>query len=268
MKKQCSRFGKMNVICNVCRKSLGSKRKAIEEGKCDKCYKQTNLCSYDGCNKKTMINKYCSSHVSLGRPVPIKPIQIKPSAIEIALKEERRFLMEEVMNSARLQREETIKNIRESIPYDSIAAQYHYDFLDKMIQENELEIEMRKLDDAIRRLRNYFSNMGESKLPRKKFEQFDFKRHTKEPDPKTTKEETEKPRRFRSGSDTSVDFSDDQFEWFCSLGIEPTTNIRTIKMAYIKLALINHPDRNSEEDATEKFQVINNAYSGLIEELA
>ena len=51
------------------------------------------------------------------------------------------------------------------------------------------------------------------------------------------------------------------------LGVSPNDSIEVIKKKYKKLALLYHPDRNSQEDrikAEEKFKRINNAYNTII----
>ena len=44
------------------------------------------------------------------------------------------------------------------------------------------------------------------------------------------------------------------------MGIKKDANNRDIRKAFKKLALKYHPDKNSEEDAHEKFLKINRAY--------
>lgn len=48
------------------------------------------------------------------------------------------------------------------------------------------------------------------------------------------------------------------------LGISPQSSLDDIKKAYRRLAMKYHPDRNSSEEATEKFKQINQAYDTLL----
>jgi len=47
------------------------------------------------------------------------------------------------------------------------------------------------------------------------------------------------------------------------LGIEKNASQEDIKKAYRKLALENHPDKNKDPGATQKFQEISKAYEVL-----
>ena len=47
------------------------------------------------------------------------------------------------------------------------------------------------------------------------------------------------------------------------LGITKSASEAEIKKAYRKLSLQHHPDRNQEDDTTEKFQEINEAFEVL-----
>ena len=49
-------------------------------------------------------------------------------------------------------------------------------------------------------------------------------------------------------------------DFYQLLGINKDANNREIRKAFKKLALKYHPDKNSEEDAHEKFLKINRAY--------
>ena len=49
-------------------------------------------------------------------------------------------------------------------------------------------------------------------------------------------------------------------DFYQLLGIKKDANNRDIRKAFKKLALKYHPDKNSEEDAHEKFLKINRAY--------
>eukprot|EP00285_Hemiselmis_virescens_P007689 CAMPEP_0173383870 /NCGR_PEP_ID=MMETSP1356-20130122/6443_1 /TAXON_ID=77927 ORGANISM="Hemiselmis virescens, Strain PCC157" /NCGR_SAMPLE_ID=MMETSP1356 /ASSEMBLY_ACC=CAM_ASM_000847 /LENGTH=458 /DNA_ID=CAMNT_0014338941 /DNA_START=256 /DNA_END=1628 /DNA_ORIENTATION=+ len=52
-------------------------------------------------------------------------------------------------------------------------------------------------------------------------------------------------------------------DFFKVLGVNPNTPDKEIKERYRKLAMEKHPDLSSEEDATEQFQLINQAYTML-----
>ena len=47
------------------------------------------------------------------------------------------------------------------------------------------------------------------------------------------------------------------------LGVSKESDDGEIKKAYRKLSLQHHPDRNQEDDTTEKFQEINEAFEVL-----
>ena len=49
-------------------------------------------------------------------------------------------------------------------------------------------------------------------------------------------------------------------KYYSILGLEPSATPEEVKRAYKKLALQYHPDKNSSEDATEKFKSISEAY--------
>ena len=51
--------------------------------------------------------------------------------------------------------------------------------------------------------------------------------------------------------------------YFEVLGVEPSDDFETIKKAYRRLCLENHPDTNRDADAKEKFLLINEAYTVL-----
>ena len=69
-----------------------------------------------------------------------------------------------------------------------------------------------------------------------------------------------------SSSDSIVlHFSEIILTHFTILCIDPTRDEEIIKRAYRTCALKYHPDRN--DDATEKFQILNNAYIAIIENL-
>ena len=52
-------------------------------------------------------------------------------------------------------------------------------------------------------------------------------------------------------------------QYFDILGIAPTKNLKVIKKAYRKKALLYHPDRNSSSEAQEKFIQVTEAYDQL-----
>ncbi len=52
-------------------------------------------------------------------------------------------------------------------------------------------------------------------------------------------------------------------QYFDILGIAPTKNLKAIKKAYRKKALLYHPDRNSSPEAKEKFIQVTEAYDQL-----
>lgn len=259
----------MKITCDTCTRLLGSKRKAIEEGKCDFCYKPANICLQTLCNKKVMINGYCSTHVSLGRSTQNTFSPIKTSTEENALREERRSLKMELFSSPRVKREEKINNIRNAIPYDPIDAQFHYRLLEKLINENEFysEIEMGTLEDTIRKFREKFSDIGGVK---RKLENSNFEtsKRKKTSSPISHDElrgrsyswcEQTPEKRDRPGKELNFV----ELEAFGTLGIDPTTNMLKIKVAFLKLAIQNNPDRNFDEDTFATFSEINKAYSYL-----
>lgn len=244
------------MSCMLCSKPLGSKRRAIDERKCDRCYKPVNICAQLACNKKVIMNGYCSTHISLGRPIP-KPVKVALTKREVELRNERRNLKIEKFYSNRLMREEEIRDVHNSISYDPIASQFQFEVLEQLIKENKFqtERELCDLDDELRRIKERFERMGG--LPRRTFEKFNFTRKER-PQPSKSKT-TELPPRYES----TVRFSRSELEAFEILKIEPTRDMRTIKVAFFKLALLNHPDKNLGENATAIFQEINEAYSYL-----
>ena len=52
------------------------------------------------------------------------------------------------------------------------------------------------------------------------------------------------------------------------LGIDSAANERDIKLAYRKLALQFHPDKNKESGAEERFKMISLAYSTLSDKVS
>jgi curved DNA-binding protein CbpA len=58
-------------------------------------------------------------------------------------------------------------------------------------------------------------------------------------------------------------FSLNETDHYTILGIDTAANEREIKMAYRKLALQFHPDKNKEDQAEERFKLISLAYSVL-----
>lgn len=50
-----------------------------------------------------------------------------------------------------------------------------------------------------------------------------------------------------------------------TLGIDSASTERQIKVAYRKLALKYHPDKNKEEGAEDNFKTITSAYSVIID---
>lgn len=56
-------------------------------------------------------------------------------------------------------------------------------------------------------------------------------------------------------------------DWYVVLGVEPDTDLPTIRKAYHKLALLHHPDRNNgSKESEEKFREIARAYAVLSDE--
>ena len=47
------------------------------------------------------------------------------------------------------------------------------------------------------------------------------------------------------------------------LGVDKGADAKEVKRAYRKLAMKYHPDRNSDDDAQEKFKEVNRAYDTL-----
>ncbi|KAJ5646298.1 hypothetical protein N7490_002670 [Penicillium lividum] len=54
-------------------------------------------------------------------------------------------------------------------------------------------------------------------------------------------------------------------DYYAILQIPPSADLNEIKVAYKRLALVKHPDKNPSPDATAEFQLLQEAYSTLSE---
>jgi curved DNA-binding protein CbpA len=64
----------------------------------------------------------------------------------------------------------------------------------------------------------------------------------------------------RRGSTSDKAKEPDHYE---ILGVQPNASDREIKVAYRKLALQYHPDKNKDDGVADKFKAMTNAYSVL-----
>lgn len=215
------------------------------------------------CDKKSILNGYCSIHVGLGRDIPKKKKPLTQEEIEI-IKKRRADKMAEI-NDPIINRLAKINHLKSKLEYSSIPTEEHY-YLDKLIKEHNdiIKNQNNNLDIEIEELKAYYKKKYQDENIKNNYSDtsFDFNNDGKHNS--STRSRTYKGQRNWVEVD-SYDINKNKA--FKSLNIESTNDINIIKRAYKDAALLYHPDRNVETSSSEMFREVNEAFIFLQDDL-
>lgn len=280
------------MICKNCESNKCTKKGAIKENLCNKCFSRKGLCGHDSCPKKLSIDGYCYIHISLyrdvkqvnlGRPVTEEDITRREKAGEkIRQNDAKKELIKEEINQR-----------KSETPYDAFT--HATEKINIILMEERLEnlriSEEYRLDCEIEELLNEHKKMYERENPRiNKFKMNfdDLDNHTrrrrqkqKEKQERAEERKYAKPQRKNRFQYDGSSYQDDEYheeeiqspeesidrlfiEAFILLGIDKTNDLSIIKHAYYRKAKELHPDRDTSEGATARFQELGFAYDFLL----
>jgi hypothetical protein len=243
-----------------------------------KCKHLIHQCQSLGCKKKPFKNGFCFVHIPKPARSPVTPEEKDPR-----LEEERQERIRRV-NETREARfhfiQEEIQRLKDLEDYSNPDHSRLDAFIYKIIceQENEQARLEREFDETMRHHRRQFqAKYGqrrtffgtwkadfERKKPKSPTTE-DNRRNSDSDNNCGSREEKSEAKEKNKDGKKSFKFPSAVRSLFSFLEIDPTQDIALIRMAYKRCAIKNHPDKNTEEDATEKFQSLSSAYEEIMD---
>lgn len=236
--------------------------------KCYNCY----LCKYEGCKKTSIINNYCSKHVSFGRKKREPYVEIPITRSDI--------IRRETHQNAAAIIEENLEKLKDNIKEAKAAASYSNDpalkFIVLMLAENldlAIQSENERIESEINDFLNY-ANMFKKRFETKTESRKSWKRSSYKEDPEAKYERTGSSTKEESDSDSEYEnkfgeFVHNKYDAALTLlGLSITCrDLTEIKRAYWNKAKEYHPDKHPGEETIYNilFQDVSNAYQLLVD---
>jgi hypothetical protein len=239
-----------------------------------KCKHLIHQCHSPDCKKKPFKNGFCFVHIpKLARS------SVTTEEKDPRLEEERQERIHRINESrkARFQFiQEEIQRLRDLEDYSNPDHSLLDAFIYKIIceQENEQARLEREFDETMRHHRRQFqAKYGQRRTWKTDFEKkkpksptTDDRKRDKDSDSNDgSREEKSEAKEKNKDGKKSFKFPSAVRSLFSFLEIDPTQDIALIRMAYKRCAIKYHPDKNTEEDATEKFQSLSSAYEEIMD---